>query len=192
MMSSSPTRRSRPAPSRINMTTGTQTDAITARARLTAGASSHSRMLPHHDLSPMWLSAPTLCGRRRAGIVLKSDTQGFELEVLRGARRLMAQRAIALLFVEVSSSLLRNQGTSALRLMHWIRMRGYDCAHLRLAARVTPKGRSPVRFSVIDLPAPLLGRATIGFDELARVLQHAPPANMSGWTDLVCWPARIL
>lgn len=124
--------------------------------------------------------------------MLKSDTQGFELEVMRGARRLMAQQAVALLFVEVSHGLLRRQGSSALSLMRWLRSRGYDCTHLRITARVTPKGRFPVRFSAVQLPAQLRRRSTLGFDELAAVLQHAPPANMSGWTDLVCWPARAV
>ena len=37
-------------------------------------------------------------------VVLKSDTQGFDLEVLKGAQRMMARRAVDLIFIEITFS----------------------------------------------------------------------------------------
>mmetsp|Transcript_51833 Transcript_51833/g.85993 ORF Transcript_51833/g.85993 Transcript_51833/m.85993 type:complete len:256 (-) Transcript_51833:466-1233(-) len=66
--------------------------------------------------------------------ILKTDTQGFEMQVLQGAQQLLARRAARLLMVELSNGMLKGQGSSPLELMRWVAAHGYDCTHIRFFA----------------------------------------------------------
>lgn len=125
------------------------------------------------------------------GIVLKSDTQGYEMEVMRGAERLFSQQAVRLLFVEMSSGTLKARGSSPLELMAWLHAHGYDCTHLTIAARRLPL--RPVRFGYVRVPstAPLAAQQTIPFQQMDELLAHVPPDYQSGSSDLMCWPANL-
>ena len=125
------------------------------------------------------------------GIVLKTDTQGYEMEVLRGAERLFSQQAVRLLFVEMSSGTLRAHGSSPLELMTWLHTHGYDCTHLTIAARKLPL--RPPRFDYVRVPstALLAAQQTIPFRQMDELLAHVPPDNLSGSSDLMCWPANL-
>ena len=118
-------------------------------------------------------------------LLLKSDTQGFEMHVLRGASRLLSQRRVHLLMVEMSSYLLKRAGDSALGLMRLLDEMGYACTHLSFWS----KRKNPPTFKPLKTPRlPLLhGRHSLPFEEVACALQHLPPLNSTGWTDLLCW-----
>ncbi len=119
-------------------------------------------------------------------LLLKIDTQGFEMRVLRGASRLLSQRRVHLLMVEMSNYLLKKAGGSALGLMRLLDEMGYACTHLSFWSkwRNSPVWFKPLRTSLLPL---LHGRHSLPFEEVASTLQHLPPLNSTGWTDLLCW-----
>lgn len=127
-----------------------------------------------------------------SSFIMKTDTQGFEMEVLRGAEGMFSRRAARLLFVEISYGTLRKHGTSSLELMEWIHAHGYDCTHLCIF-RVPPHSS---RARYIPLPSTLYAsdKSTISFTDLHELLKSPEPRrdNHSGWTDLLCWPATRL
>jgi FkbM family methyltransferase len=57
--------------------------------------------------------------------LLKADVQGFEMELLRGAERLLTERAIAVMQLEVATSFLLDKGTSPGALCRFLHERGY-------------------------------------------------------------------
>jgi len=127
--------------------------------------------------------------------ILKTDTQGFEMQVLKGAAGLLARRAVRLLMIELSNGLLKAQGSSPLKLMRWVAARGYDCTYVRFfAAQLVKAGGKmrKIRYAPVPLPPSLRQRPSVPFDELADLLKHVPPSNRSGWTDLLCWPANFV
>ena len=132
-------------------------------------------------------SMPSLRGEEI--LLLKSDTQGFDANVLQGATSLLSGRRVHLLLIEMSNSLLRKAGSSPLRLMRKLDGMGYACTHLSFWARLRDDdGR--VKFKPLNrthVPRLLLGRHSIPFEEMARALEHLPPLNSTGWTDLLCW-----
>jgi FkbM family methyltransferase len=57
--------------------------------------------------------------------ILKVDTQGFDLEVLKGAEALLATKAISVVLVEVNFMLLYKSQCTAGQLIDWLGSRGY-------------------------------------------------------------------
>ena len=134
-----------------------------------------------------------------SGFVLKTDTQGFERNVLLGADAHLRRKAPRLLLVELSDGLLRAQGTSALELMRTIASYDYDCTFLQLyggyhkggsrgrGSRARPcypcSRRKPLSgWMRVDAPAAIANRSTISFEEMTLLL-----GQLRGWTDLLCW-----
>jgi len=127
----------------------------------------------------------------RRPIVLKTDTQGFEMSVLRGAGSLLSQGRVRLLFVEMSSGTLRAHGSSPAQLMGFLHDHGYDCTHLGIsAARRRPRGFYYVSRTFPAVVAALDVHETVEFGALDAFLARVPPDKLSGWTDLLCWPWR--
>ena len=122
-------------------------------------------------------------------LLLKSDTQGYEMGVLQGAARLLRTRPVGLLLVEASDFLLRRAGASPLRLMRLLDGLGFACTHMAFWAKLRDED-GVVKFKPLNrthLPEVLSGRHSIPFEEAAGWLRRLPPLNSSGWTDLLCW-----
>lgn len=85
--------------------------------------------------------------------LMKVDVEGFELRLLRGARRTIA-KSRPKLFVEVSDGLLRGSGTSASELLKTIADWGYEMKDAESDTRVSPDQRlQDTHFDVIATPA---------------------------------------
>ena len=131
---------------------------------------------------------------RQRILLLKSDTQGYELDVLFGATNILMRHAARLLLLELSHKLLHDAGASPLQLLNEVSNAGYDCTMLALwGPRLSPS-TGMVEFKQLPLPAEYLCRASgvISFGDLSELLARtklAPWQNGTGWTDLLCWPA---
>tara|TARA_B110001452_G_scaffold68818_1_gene55436 strand:+ start:358 stop:1272 length:915 start_codon:yes stop_codon:yes gene_type:complete len=122
-------------------------------------------------------------------LILKTDTQGFELNVLRGAHHMLGR--VRLLMLEMSNGLLKAQGASPFELMQWVAAHGFDCTHLRFFSMKARRARGRrARFGPVPLPPLLHHRQTVSFQEMDALLRRTPPFNHSGWTDLLCWRAN--
>ena len=69
---------------------------------------------------------------RQRILLLKSDTQGYELDVLFGATNILMRHAARLLLLELSHKLLHDAGASPLQLLNEVSNAGYDCTMLAL------------------------------------------------------------
>lgn len=121
-------------------------------------------------------------GDNQSILLLKTDTQGFEVDVLAGAKLLLQQKVPRFLLVELSHYLLTSAGTSPLQLMELIATFGYVCAHLAFHGP-TPGGKS--KFGLLPV-LPEFERV-MSFAELASLLKTFPPHGRPAWTDLLCW-----
>ena len=115
-------------------------------------------------------------------LLLKTDTQGYELSVLKGAVELLARR-VCFLMVEFSYGLLGASGTDPLELLHFIYDRGFVCTYMayhtmRKSGTYGIVKEDPV-FTQDSVP---FGR----FVESLRTLSSSEAAGRSGWTDLLC------
>ena len=119
-------------------------------------------------------------------LLLKTDTQGFELGVLQGAASMMQRGMVRLLLIEMSHELLNNAGASPLQLMRHVASAGFVCTYLRFFSAVDRKHR---RYGPRPPPPSALGRS-LSFEQMDDLLQSLPPHNTSAWTDLLCWPSR--
>ena len=63
--------------------------------------------------------------------VIKTDTQGHEVAVLRGAKELLAAGGVSKLLVEIDPRLLREGGSSAEELMAMTHAAGFQCGYGR-------------------------------------------------------------
>jgi FkbM family methyltransferase len=145
-----------------------------------------------------------MVGDNERGLVLKTDTQGFEAGVLRGASALLERKAARLLIVELSDGLLRLHGSSALELMQLIATYGYHCTFLRFfrlrrsrdeggaGARGMGRGRRhrPQRTArqreqwvpMNEIPSRLANQSVVPFARMVQTLRE-----LRAWTDLLCW-----
>ena len=123
-------------------------------------------------------------------LLLKTDTQGFEEGVLRGARRLLESRAVAFLIVECSPYLIEHNGgtTTPITLMRLIASFGYACTHLAFfqpydVPRITRPDRY-IEFDVIGTAPPRTrtGRL-IENDRLERVLRPILQRTHAWWSE---------
>lgn len=113
-------------------------------------------------------------------LLLKTDTQGREMDVLAGARALLTRKAPRLLLVELSHYLLMRSGSSPLELMETIAGYGYVCTHLAYHGR-----NDTGQFEIKHLPSEVGGARS--FEEMASLLRSMPTQGGPGWTDLLCW-----
>ena len=125
-------------------------------------------------------------------LLLKSDTQGFELAVLAGAAGLLRRRVARFLLIELSHLLLRSAGASPRQLLDAIANAGYDCTMLAFWGPYISQTANVVQHKRLPLPRELRCRedGVLSFDELSALLARVPPTNRSGWTDLLCWPSN--
>ena len=125
-------------------------------------------------------------------LLLKSDTQGFELAVLGGAARLLKRRVARFLLIELSHLLLKSAGASPRQLLDALATSGYDCTMLAFWGPYISQSANVVQYKHLPLPRELRCRAdgVLSFDELSALLARVPPTNRSGWTDLLCWPTN--
>ena len=119
-------------------------------------------------------------------LLLKSDTQGFEKEVLLGSKNTFLANKITFIIVEISYSLLRLQKTNETEILDLIYSWGYSCSFLAWHG-ITSKGKG-AQPSYGILPSPEFPGAFVGFDEFSHFL--GPKGNPSGkatWTDIICF-----
>lgn len=74
--------------------------------------------------------------------LLKTDTQGFEVEVLSGATRVLSSGRVENVMVEFDPKLLRQRDTALELLRILVSQYDYYCTHLAFAGR--PKGADPL------------------------------------------------
>jgi FkbM family methyltransferase len=92
------------------------------------GASQHAQRVLVDRLDEMlWPTADAAAGLPPPSIpLLKMDVQGFEVNVLRGASRLLAARAIGAIHTELAGAFLAAQGTSAKELCQVMEADGFQ------------------------------------------------------------------
>ena len=124
-----------------------------------------------------------------AVLLLKTDTQGFDLGVLQGAALLMQRGLVRLLLVEMSHELLNLAGTSPLQLMRHVASAGFVCTYLQFFSVVDLKKR---RYGPRPTPPSVLRARSLSFEQMDDLLESLPPYNTTAWTDLLCWFALPL
>ena len=117
-------------------------------------------------------------------LLLKTDTQGFEKEVLLGSETLLSKKMISFLIVEISYSLLRTQDTTEIEILNLIYGWGYACSYLAWHGVKAVQNES---YLYGILSPPQFVDEMISFNEFAEYL--SPQGNPSGkpmWTDIIC------
>ena len=121
--------------------------------------------------------------------VFKTDTQGFECNVLQGAAHTLRIRRPGLLLVEVSYSLLKVAACSVTRLMNDIYDSRYVCTVLAFHGQVAERNLNggPI-FGKAAGPA--WGVSPRSMEGLEEDLAHVSPVSRkAGWTDVLCVPS---
>lgn len=119
-------------------------------------------------------------------LLLKTDTQGYELSVLKGAVKLLAGR-VKFLMVEFSYGLMRASGTDPMELLNFIYDRGFVCTYM--AYHTMLKSGT---YNIVE-GEPAFTQDSVPFDrfvESLRAISSAEAAGVSGWTDLLCARTR--
>jgi len=128
--------------------------------------------------------------------MMKTDTQGFEMNVLSGATQLLRSGRIKFLLVEFSYSLLSVAGTKPVDLLEHIYEQGYVCTYLAFHGRVAPKeaDNGVPRYDTLDGLPDFHddGSRSVSFEEFVEALHvirspKADPKGHPGWSDLLCW-----
>lgn len=104
--------------------------------------------------------------------LLKTDTQGFELEVLRGARGAFTRGVVASILVEFDPKLLHTKD-NAVQVVQMLSGYGMSCMHLAFSGR---KLKRPTTALFADLPISSQN-AEAFYNFVVRT---------GGWTDLFC------
>lgn len=122
--------------------------------------------------------------------LFKTDTQGFEMDVLQGARRVLSGNQVLFLLVEFSYGLLNRAGTDPIALLNLIYDLGFVCTYMAVHTRLEQKDQFPPRYSVVEYYP---DRRSSGdwisfkaFTESLRVVDAPGAAGVSGWSDLLC------
>ena len=122
--------------------------------------------------------------------LFKTDTQGFELGVLKGAKRVLSDDSVFLLVVEFSYFLLKNAGTEPLALLHYIYDLGFVCTYMAFHTRMaTPRDTSLPQYSVVEYYPDNETPDFLSFESFIdslRLIKAPGTAGVSGWTDLLC------
>lgn len=84
--------------------------------------------------------------------LIKIDVEGFEMNVLRGARRTLQQLRPSL-FIEIDDNNLRGQGASSVELLDFLKTFGYSFQHAESGSVIdTTADLSNMHFDIIALP----------------------------------------
>jgi len=122
--------------------------------------------------------------------LFKTDTQGFEMDVLQGARRVLSGNQVFLLLVEFSYGLLNRAGTDPVTLLNLIYDLGFVCTYMAVHTRLEQKDQLPPRYSIVEYyPDRRSSEDWISFEaftESLRVVDAPGAAGVSGWSDLLC------
>lgn len=92
-------------------------------------------------------------GTQNRATVLKVDTQGFEKNVLLGAKRALEEQRIDILYLENDDGLLRHNGASSKELFEMMQGFGYEGFHPNTLRLVTPTENTPgvlTRFELLE------------------------------------------
>ncbi len=123
--------------------------------------------------------------------LFKTDTQGFELDVLQGARHVLSGNQVFLLLVEFSYGLLNRAGTNPIALINLIYDFGFVCTYMAVHTRMEQKDQSLPRYSMVEYyPDQRSSGDWISFEsfvESLRVVDAPDAAGVSGWSDLLCF-----
>lgn len=130
--------------------------------------------------------------------LFKTDTQGFEEAVLRGAANMLDRsknsKRPRFVTVEYSDVLLRLAGTNPRAILEIIYEYGYVCTHLTYHHII----KLPLVYSAVDTPSLVTSGPTTSFDEIVksigkhnnwRLLEKRLEMGVQGkggWTDLFC------
>jgi len=120
-------------------------------------------------------------------LLLKTDTQGYELSVLKGAVQLLARR-VHFLMVEFSYGLMGASGTDPIELLHFIYDRGFVCTYMAYHTKLKSGAYSIVQ------EQPVFTQDSVSFArfvESLRTVSSPEAAGVSGWTDLLCARAHV-
>lgn len=121
--------------------------------------------------------------------LFKTDTQGFELSVLRGARNILSGRGPLFLLVEFSFGLLQRAGVDPLDVLEYIYDFGYICTYMAYHTRMISQETNP-KYSIVE-SSPMIhvdeySVSFVEFIESLRIVDVPGSAKTSGWTDLLC------
>lgn len=121
-------------------------------------------------------------------LFLKTDTQGYELSVLQGARQLFVSGRVKLVAVEFSYGLLEAAGTDPLDILNFLADFNYVCTYLGWHTKI--KAGTPGKYGVPQNMPPIQAKS-ISFEDLVELVRVFPVEvggiGTSGWTDLLCW-----
>ena len=137
-------------------------------------------MVPEGETESVHLS--TLDAEIKHVDLLKTDTEGFELQVLRGAKGLI-ERSRPVIFFEVFLPRLRQHGASASDLKRFLSMHGYRF-YVPLADHMQGQGQVLGRVFSLELvayllfPRALFGGAMEAFDILAIPKEKKSPLKI--------------
>ena len=128
-------------------------------------------------------------------------SEGFELSMLRGARRMLRSRVAKLLLLELSHLLLTSAGGSPRELLEAVASAGYDCTMLAFWGPYVSQSTGHIQHKMMPIPLEYRCRPSgvLSFEELSGLIAPRPVAFdanagngtstlRSGWTDLLCWP----
>lgn len=127
-------------------------------------------------------------GSDQSLFMLKTDTQGFEKNVLLGAQNLLQQHRVRFVLVEVSNMLLKGQFSSPEEIVTMLtRQFGYQCAFLSFHS-TRKKGDGEPQF--FEVKQKIFGDNVVSINalthRLTEVLVEGGFAHLS-WTDLLCF-----
>lgn len=122
--------------------------------------------------------------------LFKTDTQGYELGVLKGANQLLS--SVFLLVVEFSYGLFSESKTSPLELLDYIYDLGFVCTYMAFHTRMMSEANQ-IKYSMVP-GYPKSTENSMSFEAFIDNLKQisAPNTlNASGWTDLMCWRPSV-
>ena len=127
--------------------------------------------------------------------LFKTDTQGFEMDVLQGAQRVLSSNQVFFLLVEFSYGLLKRAKTDPVALINFIYDFGFVCTYMAVHTRMEQQEQLPPRYSMVEYyPNKGSSGSWISFEsfvESLRVVVAPGAAGVSGWSDLLCFKPQI-
>lgn len=119
-------------------------------------------------------------------LLLKSDTQGFEKEVLVGSTSLFSESKIRFLVMEISYSLLRLHGTSEIEIFNLLYGWGYVCTYLAWHGVIRELENGELKYGLMS--SPRFPENFISFAEFSHYLSpQGNPSKKGTWTDILCF-----
>lgn len=123
--------------------------------------------------------------------LFKTDTQGFELGVLKGAHTILSGDSVFFLMVEFSYGLLKSAGTEPVAVLNYIYDLGFVCTYMAYHTMEKESEASMPRYSMVEYypERKTDSNGLLGFDSFVdslRTVTAPGTAGVSGWTDLLC------